>query len=150
MESNNNLTSYIETTISHWVKTNFDSQEVNEPSWNIKELSSYLAKELSKREEKKKNLVPHELTVLFKTDCDESRVVSRVERTIAQFDGEIITEENAGNKRLAYQIRNEDYAIYYYFNILIPKDSPAKLSASLNINDDVLRYLLVKEDTRRR
>lgn len=150
MELNNNLTSYIETTISHWVRKNFGSQEVNEPSWNIRELSSYLAKELSKREEKKNNLVPHELTVLFRTDCDESRVVSRVKRTIAQFGGEIVSEENAGNKRLAYRINNEDYAIYYYFNILVPKDSPAKLSSSLNINDDVLRYLLVKEDTRRR
>lgn len=150
MKADNNLTDYLEATISHWVGRNFGSQEVNEPSWNIKELSSYLARKLGEREEKRQKLVPHELTVLFRTDCQENIEVERVRRFIKDFGGEIILEENDGKKRLAYNIKNQEYAIYYYFDIMIPKDSPVKLSGVLNIDDQVLRYLLVQKDTRRR
>lgn len=150
MKADNNLTDYLEATISHWVGRNFGSQEVNEPSWNIKELSSYLARELGRREAKKQKLVPHELTVLFRTDCQESIEVERVRHFIRDFGGEIISEENDGKKRLAYKINNQEYAVYYYFDIMIPNGSPAKLSSVLNIDDQVLRYLLVQKDTRRR
>lgn len=150
MESNNNLTNYIQATISHWVGKNFGSQELDNPSWNIEALSSYLARELGKRESKLKGLMPYELTVLFRTDCDESSALAEVERIIKQYGGEIINEENDGKKRLAYKIQNEEFAIYYYLDIMIPSDAPAKLSSWLNLEDEVLRYLLVRKDTRRR
>lgn len=150
MESKNNLTDYIQKTISHWVGRNYGSQEAEDPSWNIKELSSYLARKLGERGENRQKLVPYELSVLFRTDCQENIEVERVRHFIRDFGGEIILEENDGKKRLAYNIKNQEYAIYYYFDIMIPKDSPVKLSGVLNIDDQVLRYLLVQKDTRRR
>ena len=58
-------------------------------------------------------------------------------------------EENDGKKRLAYKINAQDFAVYYYFDVSLPSEAPAKISSTLNITDEVLRYLLVRADERR-
>lgn len=58
--------------------------------------------------------------------------------------------ENDGKKRLAYSIQGEEYAIYLYLNIELSEGKAAEVSSVLNIEDDVLRYLMVKADTGRR
>lgn len=149
METDNNLTNYIKSTISHWVGKNFGSQEVDDPSWDIEALSSYLAKELTKRDIKQANLVPHELTILLRTDSNEAHEIAKVNEKINQFGGMVLKVENEGKKRLAYRVQDEDYAIYCYLDIAIPRDAPVKLSSWLNVDDGVLRYLLVRKDNRR-
>lgn len=151
MESNDNLTDFLEKTIYHWVGKNFGSQEAEDPSWSIEALSSYLAKELARRNGKKDNLVPHELTILFRTDCaDIDKEVGKITSKIKEIGGETAYVERDGEKkRLAYNINGEEFAVYFYFDIMIPRDAPATLSAWLNIKDTVLRYLLVRKDTRR-
>lgn len=150
MKADNNLTNYIEATIAHWVGKNFGSQELDDPSWNIRALSEYLAKELAKRKAGKDVVATHELTVLFRTDANISNEVTKVKEAITFYGGKIVSEENDGEKRLAYPIQDEKFATYYYFDVMLPKQSVARLAGSLNINDGVLRYLLVSKDTRGR
>lgn len=151
MQPKNNLTDFIEATISHWVGRNFGSQEVNEPSWNIKELSSYLSKELAKDWLPKNNLESYELTTLLPEELDAQEVETKISEYITHTIGGVVTKvDDEGVKRLAYSIRNKEQARYIYWEIALPKDGAVKLSSWLNINDNVLRYLLVKADTRRR
>ena len=64
--------------------------------------------------------------------------------------GEIIKEDNWGKKRLAYSIKHEDFAVYVYFEVKLPANAPLKISNTLNISEEVLRYLLVAADLKAR
>lgn len=91
----------------------------------------------------------YELTVLFPPDSDDfESAVDMVRRIITDYGGEIIKEENDGKKRLAYRIYGQDFAIYYFFDLRLPAHAPAKISSALNIEELVLRYLLIRVDNR--
>ena len=90
----------------------------------------------------------YELSVLFHPDLEMNLdpALDKVKKLIEQTGGKITKEENEGKKRLAYSLKGQDYAIYYYFNISLPADAPSKISSTLNITDEVIRYLLVRVD----
>lgn len=93
----------------------------------------------------------YELSVLFHPDLEMNLdpALDKVKKIIEQNGGKIDKEENEGKKRLAYSINGQDFAIYYYFNVALPAEAPAKISSVLNITDEVLRYLLVRVDERK-
>ena len=90
----------------------------------------------------------YELTVLIHPDLevDLETPLTKLRKIINTAGGEIINEDNWGKKRLAYAIKNEDFAIYVYFDLSLPAVAPLKISNTLNITDEVLRYLLVTVD----
>lgn len=147
-KTTDDLQTFLSKKIYHWVGKNFGSQEADDPSWNIDELSKYLAQELDKRDGK--NLNSYELTVLLKTDCDVSRAIDELEFLLYVHGGKNMSFENEGTKRLAYRIHDNTHAVYTYTNVELPEDAPKSISNRLNLDDRVLRFLLVKTDTRRR
>ena len=94
----------------------------------------------------------YELTVLIHPDLEANldAALDKVRALIKDNGGEITKEDNWGKKKLAYQIRREDFAVYVYFEVTLPSDAPRKISNTLNITDEVLRYLLVKTDEKTR
>jgi len=93
----------------------------------------------------------YELTVLFHPDLEMNLdpAIDKAKKLIENNGGEITKEENEGKKRLAYPINGQDFAVYYYMDLKLPAEAPAKISSVMNITDEVLRYLLVKTDERR-
>ena len=98
------------------------------------------------------NVKEYELTVLIHPDleADLDKALDKVKSLITDNGREIIKEDNWGKKKLAYQIRREDFAVYVYMEVNLPADAPLKISNTLNITDEVLRYLLVKADDKMR
>lgn len=94
----------------------------------------------------------YELTVLIHPDleADLEKALTKVRDIIKSADGEIISEDNWGKKKLAYKINKEDFAVYVYMDVKLPADAPLKISNTLNITDEVLRYLLVTVDEKGR
>ena len=94
----------------------------------------------------------YELTVLIHPDLEANldAALDKVRALIKDNGGEITKEDNWGKKKLAYQIRREDFAVYVYFEATLPSDALRKISNTLNITDEVLRYLLVKTDEKTR
>jgi small subunit ribosomal protein S6 len=95
-------------------------------------------------------LQDNELTILFKEEIDASNEIDKVVAKIEELGGKMVKIENEGVKRLAYDIQDRSKANHVFMNIQIPKDNVAKLSNWINIQDSVLRYLLVRCDERRR
>jgi small subunit ribosomal protein S6 len=93
----------------------------------------------------------YELTVLFHPDLEMNLdpALDKVKKTVESAGGKITKEENDGKKRLAYSINGQDFAVYYYLDISLPADAPLKISSTLNITEEVLRYLLVRVDERK-
>ncbi len=94
----------------------------------------------------------YELTVLIHPDleADIETPLTTVRDLIATHGGTIIREDNWGKKKLAYKINREDFAVYVNMDVKLPADALLKISNTLNITDEVLRYLLVTIDEKGR
>ena len=94
----------------------------------------------------------YELTVLIHPDLesDIEKPLAKVRNLITTNGGNINKEDIWGKKKLAYKIKKEDFAVYVYFDVALPAEAPLKISNTLNISDEVLRYLLVTADLRAR
>ena len=94
----------------------------------------------------------YELTVLIHPDLevDIEAPLAKVRDIIKNAGGEIVSEDNWGKKKLAYRINREDFAVYVYMDVKLPAEAPLKISNTLNITDEVLRYLLVTVDEKGR
>lgn len=90
----------------------------------------------------------YELTVLIHPDLevDIDTPLKKIRDIITSAEGKIVKEDNWGKKRLAYTIKKQDFAIYVYFDLELPATAPLKISNTFNITDEVIRYLLVKQD----
>lgn len=93
-------------------------------------------------------MTQYELTVLINPDLESEieKPLTKIKGIIKDAGGSVVKEDNWGKKKLAYSIKREDFAIYVGFDLELPADAPLKISNTLNITDEVLRYLLVKTD----
>lgn len=94
----------------------------------------------------------YELTVLIHPDLetDLETPLGKVRDIVTKAGGKIIKEDNWGKKKLAYRIKKEDFAVYVYLEVQLPPEALLKISNTLNITDEVLRYLLVTVDEKGR
>lgn len=83
-------------------------------------------------------LAPEELTVVDKI---------ALEKQIKRY-GRITKRLVDGVKRLAYPIMNREKALHLYYELEMESGKPAELSSHLTIQDNVVRFLIVKKDTR--
>ena len=93
----------------------------------------------------------YELTVLFHPDLEMNidPALDKVRKIITSNKGEILKEEADGKKRIAYPIKGQDFAVYYFIDVKLPAEAPSKIESVLNITDEVLRHMLVKTDPRK-
>ena len=93
----------------------------------------------------------YELTVLFHPDLEMNLepALDKVKKIIETSGGKITKESNEGKKHIAYTIKGQDFAVYYYIDLSLPAEAPAKISSTVNITDEILRYLLVRVDERK-
>ena len=103
----NDLQDFLRKKIYHWVGRNFGSQEADEPSWNIDELSAYLAKELDKNKTQATNMKPYELNVLFRTEVDVERELEKVKQLIKNYDGKVVSSTIEGKKEVGLSYRQQ-------------------------------------------
>ena len=93
----------------------------------------------------------YELSILYHPDLETNLdpALAKVKKLIESTGGKIVKEDNDGKKRLNYSVNGQDFAVYYFYDLQLPAEAPAKISSTLNITDEVLRYLLVRTDERR-
>ncbi|MDR0887251.1 MAG: 30S ribosomal protein S6 [Candidatus Nomurabacteria bacterium] len=90
----------------------------------------------------------YELTVLLAPEAekDVEATLTKVKGVLTDNGGEVKSETNWGRKKLAYDIKKQDFATYVFMIVALPAEALVKVSGILNITDGVLRYLLVKKD----
>lgn len=93
----------------------------------------------------------YELTVLFHPDLEMNLTpaTNKIDKLIEDNGGNITKSTNEGKRRMAYPIKGHDFAIYYYYEIDLPAQAPAKIESVLSITDEVIRSLLVKVDPKK-
>ena len=79
---------------------------------------------------------------------DDARtdVVEKAKELIAKFGGNVTNVEDAGKKRLAYEIQKMKEGFYYFIQFDAESDVPAQVEAQVRIMEPVIRYLCVRQD----
>ena len=93
----------------------------------------------------------YELTYIVNAVLNEEQikaVVERVAKLITDGKGTILTTNEWGSRRLAYPIRKKRNG--YYVNLFFesPGASIVKMERSLEIDDDILRYMTLRLDAK--
>ena len=93
----------------------------------------------------------YELSVVFHPDLEMNLdpALDKIKKIIEQNGGKIVKETNEGKKHMCYAIKGNEYAVYYFYEVELPAEAPAKISSTLNITDEVIRYLLCATDPRK-
>ena len=91
----------------------------------------------------------YELTVVVSANVEDEVSVNTVEQVkelVARFGGVISNVEDCGKKRLAYEIQHMKDGFYYFIKFDADAAAPAEIESRIRIMDNVIRFLIVKEE----
>lgn len=93
-------------------------------------------------------MIHYELAVLYHPDLeiDLEKATSKVEKIIADGGGKITKTDNWGKRKLAYPIKKQEFAVYVFYTLEMPPDGVKKVEQTLNITDEVIRFLITRPD----
>ena len=81
-------------------------------------------------------------------DDERAAVVDKCKALVERFGGNITEVDDWGKKRLAYEIQKMKEGFYYFIQFEAESSAPAELESRIRIMDNVLRYLVVKNETK--
>ncbi len=93
----------------------------------------------------------YEIAVLFDQglEIDLEKATAKVEKIIADNGGKIVSTDNWGKRKLAYPIQGQEFAIYVFYTVEMPAQGVQKVNDTLNITDEVVRFLVTKPDLKK-
>ncbi|HWB38816.1 MAG TPA: 30S ribosomal protein S6 [Candidatus Saccharimonadales bacterium] len=94
------------------------------------------------------DLNQYEIAVLYHPDLevDLTKAEDRVKKIIADNGGKITATDNWGKRKLAYNIAGNEHAVYVFYTVELPGAGVAKVESTLNITDEVIRFLITRPD----
>ena len=93
-------------------------------------------------------MAQYEVAVLYhpSLEVDLSKAEDRVLKIFTDNGGKLIKTDNWGKRKLAYPIKKNEHAIYVFYTVEMPGSAIAKVESTLNITDEVIRFLIIKLD----
>lgn len=90
----------------------------------------------------------YELAVIYDPglELDLDKATGKVEKIIVGAGGKITNTDNWGKRKLAYPINKQDYGIYVFYSLEMPGSGPREVEQTLNITDEVIRFLITRPD----
>jgi small subunit ribosomal protein S6 len=93
-------------------------------------------------------MAQYEVAVLYHPDLevDLSKAEEKVTKLFTDNGGKVVTTDNWGKRKLAYPIAKQEHAVYVFYTVEMPGEGVKKVESTLNITDEVIRYLITKPD----
>lgn len=90
----------------------------------------------------------YEIAVLYHPDLevDLSKAEAKVTKIVTDNGGKVIGNDNWGKRKLAYNIKGNDRAVYVIYAVELPGVSVQKVETTLNITNEVIRFLITRPD----
>jgi len=90
----------------------------------------------------------YEIAILYDPDLevDLEKATSRVEKIFTDNGGNVTNVDNWGKRKLAYPIKKNEHAVYVFYTLDLPAESVRKVESTLNITDEVIRFLITRPD----
>ena len=89
----------------------------------------------------------YELMVIFKPNLDAEEVdkaIEKLESTVNEFSGSVVSTEKSGRKKLAYDIQNFRDGFFSTLVLALPADKVAEFKRQLRLIDSILRTMFVE------
>ena len=90
----------------------------------------------------------YEIAVLYHPDLevDLSKAEAKVAKIVTDNGGKVIGTDNWGKRKLAYDIKGNDRAVYVIYAVELPGAGVQKVESTLNITNEVVRFLITRPD----
>ena len=91
----------------------------------------------------------YELTIVISgksTPAKKKSVGGMVEKLLKTFKGKVEKFDDWGEIDLAYQIKKSDSGVFLHYIVELESDSAKAIVQKLNLEEEILRYLMVKVD----
>lgn len=90
----------------------------------------------------------YELAVVYDPglEVDLSKAEDRVKKIVSDNGGKVVADDNWGKRKLAYPIDKHDHGVYVFYTVELEPTSVGKVESTLNITNEVIRYLIVRQD----
>ena len=91
----------------------------------------------------------YELAVVLSAkleDEERAAAIEKVKGYVTRFGGTVTEVEEAGKKRLAYEIQKMKEAFYYFVRFESDSNCPNEVEARIRLMESVIRYLCVKQE----
>lgn len=91
----------------------------------------------------------YELVVIIKPNLDEEALKAEsesIKELVERFGGTIEKIDDWGKRRLAYEIQKVNEGFYSFITFSSNGDTPNELEKRMRIRENVLRYLIVRQD----
>lgn len=91
----------------------------------------------------------YELAVVLNAkleDEERAAALEKVQGYIARYGGTVTNVDDWGKKRLAYEIQKMKEAFYYFIRFDAESTAPIEIESRIRIMDNVIRYLIVRQD----
>lgn len=91
----------------------------------------------------------YELALIVSAKIEDDARTAAVEKAkeiITKAGGSVTNVEDAGKKRLAYEIQKMKEGFYYFIQFDAESEVPAQVEAQVRIMESVIRYLCVRQD----
>ena len=79
-------------------------------------------------------------------DDERAAVLEKIKKYIDRFGGTVTDVDEAGKKRLAYEIQKMREGYYYFIHFDAETSAPLEIENRVRIMENVLRYLCVKAE----
>ena len=89
----------------------------------------------------------YEHVLIYKQDLSSTQLESEINNhkdMIKELGGKVVYEESWGLRNLAYMIKDNKKAFYQFMNVNMPGDGNDKITAKLNLNQNVIRHMSIK------
>ncbi|ADI13151.1 30S ribosomal protein S6 [Truepera radiovictrix] len=90
----------------------------------------------------------YDLNVILDPNLSEAQLGLEKDAIAAQierFEGEVLSTDEWGNKRLAYPIRKLNEGYYIIYRLRLPETAPRQLATNLRLRDNVMRVLITRD-----
>lgn len=90
----------------------------------------------------------YEIAVLYHPDLevDLTKAEARVKKIVTDNGGKVVSDDNWGKRKLAYNIKGNEHAVYVFYTVELPSEGVLKVESTLNITDEVIRFLITRPD----
>ena len=91
----------------------------------------------------------YEIALVLSSKVDDdvrTATLERVKNRVTKSGSTITDIDEKGKQRLAYEIQDMLEGYYYFLHFEGPEDAPYFIERHLRIYDNVLRFLIVKQD----
>jgi len=91
----------------------------------------------------------YELAVVLSAkleDDERTAALEKIQGYITRFGGTVTGVDEWGKKKLAYEVQKMKEAFYYFIQFEGNADTPNELESHVRIMEQVIRYLVVKQE----